>query len=112
MGFQFDLTQTDRLLTTTRAVRRRLDLTRPVPREVIVDCVRIATQAPAGANIQRWRWMIIDDPAKKAGIADLYRKAYAPYIEMQKGAVENVGRTDAGAILESSDHLANILDQV
>jgi nitroreductase len=112
MAFQFDLTQTDRLLTTTRAVRKRLDLTRPVPRELIVDCVRIATQAPAGANIQRWRWIIVDDPVKKAGIAALYRKAYAPYIEMQKGAVESVGRTDAGAIMESSDHLANVLEQV
>jgi nitroreductase len=112
MGFPFDVSQTDKLLTTTRAVRKRLDLTRPVPRELIADCIRIATQAPAGANIQRWRWLVVDDPDKKAGLADLYRRAYAPYIEMQRNAVEQTGRTDAGAIMESSDHLATILEQV
>src|SRR5262245_13072548 len=110
--FPFDLSQTDKLLTTTRAVRKRLDLTRAVPRDLIVDCVRVATQAPAGANIQRWRWMIVDDPDKKAGIAELYRRAYAPYIEMQRNAVEQTGRDDAGAIMESSDYLASILEQV
>lgn len=112
MTAPFDLSQTDKLLSTTRAVRKRLDLTRPVPRELIVECIRIATQAPAGSNIQRWRWMIVDDPAKKAGIADLYRRSYAPYIEMQKTAVKEVGRSDAAAIMQSSDHLANVLEQV
>ena len=46
----FDLSQTDRLLTTTRAVRRRLDLDRPVPREVILECLRIAIQAPSAGG--------------------------------------------------------------
>ena len=68
--------------------------------------------APAGSNIQRWRWMVVTDPAKKAGIAELYRKAYAPYIDMQREAVEKVGRSDAGRIMESSDHLANVLEKV
>ena len=112
MASAFDLTQTDRLLTTTRAVRKRLDLGRPVPRELIVDCIRVATQAPAGANIQRWRWLIVDDPAKKLAIAELYRRAYAPYIEMQQKAVADTGRTDAGKIMDSSDYLAQILEQV
>ena len=112
MGSPFDLAQTDHLLTTTRAVRKRLDLDRPVPRDLIVECIRIATQAPAGSNIQRWRWMIVDDPAKKAGIAELYRRAYAPYIEMQRNAVAQVGRGDADRIMESSDYLASVLDRV
>ena len=47
MGFTFNLDQTDHLLSTTRAVRKRLDLTRPVPRELLIDCVRLAAQAPA-----------------------------------------------------------------
>jgi nitroreductase len=112
MAFSFDLEQTDHLLTTTRAVRKRLDLSRAVPHELIVDCVRIAAQAPAGGNVQMWRWLIVDDPALKAGIADLYRRAYAPYIESQRSAVATVGRTDANGIMESSDHLANILHEV
>lgn len=108
----FDLNETDRLLTTTRAVRKRLDLTRPVPRELIVDCIRIATQAPAGGNVQRWRWLVIDDPDTKAGIAQLYRRAYEPYIATQREMVDQTGRSDASAIMQSSDHLSQVLHQV
>jgi nitroreductase len=108
----FDLSQTDRLLTTTRAVRKRLDLTRPVPRELIVDCIRIAVQGPAGGNVQQWRWLVVDDPDKKAGIAELYRRAYEPYIESQREMVAKVGRPDANAIMESSDHLSAVLADV
>lgn len=71
---EFDLAQTDRLLTTTRAVRRRLDLDRPVEREVIQECIRVAIQAPTGGGYsQRWRWMVVTDPAKRARLAELYR---------------------------------------
>ncbi len=114
MGAPFDLAQTDHLLTTTRAVRKRLDLTRPVPRDVVLDCIRIATQAPAGGNVQRWRWLIVDDPAMRAGLAELYRRAYEPYIETQKLAVEKVGRTDASTmgIIDSSTYLADHLAEV
>jgi nitroreductase len=108
----FDLEQTDHLLTTTRAVRKRLDLSRPVPRELIVDCIRIATQAPAGGNVQMWRWLVVDDPALKAGIAELYRESYQPYMAAQRDAVAKLGRTDADAIMQSSDHLANVLHDV
>ena len=86
---QFDLKQIDHLLSTTRAVRKRLNLDKPVPRELILDCVRLSTQAPAGGNYQKWRWVIVDDPSKKRVIAEAYREAYAPYIEQQKGAVES-----------------------
>ena len=88
----FDLTQTDNLLTTTRAVRKRLDLTRPVPRELVLDCVRVSTQAPAGRNYQKWRWVIVDDPDKKAVIADAYQRSYAPYIAKQREAVARAAR--------------------
>lgn len=70
---RLDLTTVDHLLTTTRAVRKRLDLTRPVPPEVIVECLSLAIQAPTGSNAQRWRWLVITDPATRAGIAELYR---------------------------------------
>ena len=77
----FDLTETDRLLTTTRAVRKRLDLERPVEREVVLDCLRVAMQAPSGGNTQPWRWLVVDDPEIRAGLADIYREGYGPYIE-------------------------------
>ena len=113
MGDNFDIDQTDRLLTTTRAVRKRLDLTRAVPRELIIDCIRIATQAPAGGNVQRWRWIVVDDPTLKLGIAELYRRAYEPYMAAQREAVDLAGRADGiGAIMDSSDHLAAVIHEV
>jgi nitroreductase len=108
----FDLAQTDKLLTTTRAVRRRLDLERPVPRSLIRECVEVATQAPAGGNVQRWRWLAVDEPERKTGLADLYRRAYAPYIEQQHQLVEEVGRGGVAGIIASSDHLAQVLQDV
>lgn len=112
MATPFDLAQTDHLLTTTRAVRKRLDLTRPVPRDLIVDCIRVATQAPAGGNVQMWRWLVVDDPDLKQGLADLYRRSYAPYMATQRESVATSGRSDVEAIMDSSDHLAAVLQDV
>jgi nitroreductase len=112
MSAPFDLSQTDLLLSTTRAVRKRLDLTRGVPIDVVMDCIRVATQAPAGGNVQKWRWVIVTDPAKRAIIADYYVKAYTPYIDSQRAAVAQTGRSDAAAIMSSSDYLADHLADV
>lgn len=76
----FDLAETDRLLTTTRAVRRRLDLDRPVDRAVIADCLRVAIQAPTGSNAQRWRWVVVTDPDKKRAVGELYAKSFDAYM--------------------------------
>jgi nitroreductase len=108
----FDLGQTDRLLTTTRAVRRRLDLSRPVPREVILDCIEVANQAPSGGNSQPWRWLVVDDPATRDGLAAIYRKGYGPYIAMQKAAAEAAGVDPDSAVMRSSDHLAEHIGEV
>jgi nitroreductase len=108
----FDLAETDRLLTTTRAVRKRLDLERPVERQVVLDCLRVATQAPSGGNTQPWRWLVVDDPEVRAGLADIYRAGYGPYIEMQKAAVVAAGGDENNAILRSSDYLAEHLHEV
>ncbi len=110
----FDLAAVDRLLTTTRAVRKRLDLTRPVPREVVLECLRLAVQAPTGGNMQRWRWLVIQDAEVRRGLAALYRKAYEPYIEGQRENVQQVGRTDAStmAVIDSSTYLAEHLHEV
>ena len=68
-----DLDTIDHLLSTTRAVRKRLDLSRPVPRDVVVECLRLAIQAPTGSNAQLWKWVVVTDPAKRQALADLYR---------------------------------------
>ncbi len=74
MSTPFDLEQTDRLLSTTRAVRRRLDLERPVEREVILDCLRLSQQAPTASNSQNWRWMVVLDPEKRKALGEIYAR--------------------------------------
>lgn len=68
-----DLDSVDKLLTTTRAVRKRLDLTRPVELDVVMECLELAIQAPTGSNQQTWRWLVVTDPGVRAALADLYR---------------------------------------
>lgn len=74
-----DLATVDKLLTTTRSVRKRLDLSRPVEPEIIEKCIEIAIQAPSGSNQQGWHFVIVTDSVKKAAIADCYRRAWNIY---------------------------------
>jgi len=70
----------DELLTTTRSVRKRLDFDRPVPMELIRECLEIALQAPSGSNKQDWQWIVVTDPATRATIGEYYRKAVEKYL--------------------------------
>ena len=112
MTTPFDLSQTDKLLTTTRSVRKRLDLTRPVPREVVLEALEVALQAPSGGNSQPWRWLVVDDPSLRAELAAIYRKGYGPYIAMQKAAAEAAGLDPDSAVMRSSDYLAEHIHDV
>lgn len=69
-----DLTP-DQLLSTTRAVRKRLDFDRPVPRRLIEECVDLATQAPTGRNRQRWHFLVVTDAPRRRELADIFRRA-------------------------------------
>ncbi|WP_433728414.1 nitroreductase family protein [Nocardia sp. CA-129566] len=69
-----DLTP-DELLSTTRAVRKRLDFDRPVPRELIEECIDLATQAPTGRNRQRWHFIVVTDATKRRVLGDIFRRA-------------------------------------
>ena len=71
----------DELLTTTRAVRKRLDFDRPVDPKLITECLDIALQAPTGGNRQDWAWVVVTDPAKKAALAGHYREAWSAYVK-------------------------------
>jgi len=77
----FALDEADRLLTTTRAVRRRLDMDRPVPREIVERCIEIAMQAPIGGNQEVRRWVVVTDQDLKTEIAAAYRLASTPYLD-------------------------------
>ncbi len=99
----------DEVLTTTRAVRKRLDFDRPVPRELITECVEIAHQSPSGSNTQRWRWVFVDDPATKLAIAEIYRRHFFVYAETSgKPPSEHAG----DAIQQSATYLANNMERV
>ncbi|HPG27733.1 MAG: nitroreductase family protein [Spirochaetaceae bacterium] len=82
----FDLAEIDRLLSTTRAVRRRLDLSRPVPRELLLDCIRLSQQAPTGTNAQHWRWVVVDEPDQRRRLAELYARGIPLLEESAKSA--------------------------
>jgi len=106
---------TDKLLTTTRSVRKRLDLTREVEPQVIADCIDIAMQAPTGTNAQNWAFVVITDPAKKKFIADAYRSGgemmagsgYPPPLEPGDPREHVMPK-----VMESAGYLGEILEQV
>ncbi len=87
MDAPFDLRETDRLLSTTRAVRRRLDLERPVEREVILDCLRLSQQAPTASNTQKWRWLVVMDEAKRKELGAIYARG-KQFIDQAKSQID------------------------
>jgi nitroreductase len=76
----------DELLTTTRTVRKRLDLTREVPMELVRECLEIAVQAPSGSNRQDWHWLVVRDARPRAAIGDVYRRAVEAYLASRAAA--------------------------
>ncbi len=103
----------DELLSTTRAVRKRLDLTRPVPRELIEECVDLATQAPTGRNRQRWHFLVVTDEEQRALVGDLFRRA------LETGGGRPVNERDLrrmyahpGSMERISDGLRHLYDNI
>ena len=82
-----DLDTVDKLLTTTRAVRKRLDLTRPVELDVVMECLDLALQAPTGSNQQTWRWIVVTDPDVRVALAELYRNLPSSRPQTRLGSV-------------------------
>jgi nitroreductase len=104
-----DISTVDELLSTTRSVRKRLDLTRPVGRDVILECIQLAMQAPTGSNAQDWRWLVITDPDKRAAIADIYGGIGAQYLAR---AAENTTDPQTRRVYDSAMGLTETLAQV
>ncbi len=99
----------DWVLTTTRTVRRRLDLGRPVDTDAVLDCLDLALQAPTGGDFQRWRWIIVTDPAVKARVRDVY---VAALTAASGGRRPTPADRSAKGMLEGAWHLATHLDRV
>jgi nitroreductase len=81
----------DELLTTTRSVRKRLDLTRPVPLELVKECLDIALQAPSGSNRQGWHWIVVTDPELRTAVGEVYRRAVTAYLASAGSAAKLFG---------------------
>lgn len=105
-----DIEAVDHVLTTTRSVRKRLDLDRPVAPATILECLRVAVQAPTAANSQTWRWLVVTDPVLRAALADIYRRAGAGYLEAK--AAEAGGDPQTNRVYHSAVHLSENLHRV
>lgn len=112
-----DLATVDKLLTTTRTVRKRLDLEKPVPREVIEACLRIAIQAPTGSNAQGWHFLVVTDAEKRTQIAEWYRDSFYQYARSRSEQPRRRGEGEAHQaqlqrVVSSARHLADNLQHV
>ena len=107
----------DELLSTTRAVRRRLDLERPVPRAVLEECLLLAQQAPTGSWRQGWHFVVVTDEAPRLALAAVWRRGADEYL----ASPASVGATPSGdpardgvsaRIRASVEHLAASIERV
>jgi nitroreductase len=108
----FDLSQIDRVLTTTKSVRRRLDLSRPVGRDVVIECIRLASYAPNASNAQEWRWLVVDDPGLRLQVGEAYRRVtVGPVTDMlnaKLAAGDEPGARISRSILYLADHMGEV----
>ena len=107
----------DQLLTTTRAVRKRLDFERPVDLALVKECLEIALQAPTGSNAQGWHFLVVTDAGKRRALAELYRKAWEVYRTLPVAAhhvhADDPSMTAVQArVVASAQHLADNLERV
>lgn len=105
----YDLASVDTILQTTRSVRRRLDLTRPVDPAVIMQCLDIALQAPTGSNAQSWKWLLLTDPAKKAQIGAYYKRSWDAY---SSGFTPDDSQSQPQRVYSSALYLAEHMGEV
>jgi len=99
----------DELLSTTRAVRKRLDLERPVPLDVVREALAVALQAPSGSNSQQWHWIVLTDPDLKAQVGGYYKRAFGSYSAAGAGQT----RTPAQQrMADSATYLSDVMAQV
>ena len=110
-----DRATVDHLLTTTRTVRRRLDLTKPVEPEVIQECLEIAIQAPNGGNQNRYHFVVVTDPAKRAAIGAVYKRIFYQEHVPLSGAGDPglpVYQKRSERLQDSASYLADHLSEV
>lgn len=108
----FDTAETDRLLTTTRTVRRRLDFDRPVDAEVVVECLRLALHAPNASNHQDWKWIVVTDADLRRQIGEEYRRLVVPPVQAQRASKLEEGDAAEVRILDATLYLAERMAEI
>src|SRR3954454_13812466 len=98
----------DELLSTTRAVRKRLDLTRPVEREVLEECMQLAQQAPTASYSQNWHFVVVTDAEKRAALGEIWREVAYPYLERGGGPREGQMARIGDAVVHKAEHLHEV----
>jgi len=98
----------DELLSTTRAVRKRLDLSRPVEREVLEECLQLAQQAPTAGYTQTWHFVVVTDAAKRAALGELWREVAYPYLQRGGGAREGQLLRISDAVVHLAEHIHEV----
>ncbi|GAA0607982.1 nitroreductase family protein [Sporichthya brevicatena] len=109
---QLDLAVTDELLATTRSIRRKLDLERPVDLALVDQCIELSLQAPTGSNAQGWRWLVVTDEKLRAGLADIYRRGSATYFAKQAEALAGDKGSQNAKVYSSAQYLVDVLHRV
>lgn len=108
-----DTAVVDQLLTTTRAVRRKLDLARPVELDVILECLRIAVQAPTAGTTQSWRWLVVQDQGIKNAVGALFRDVGNAYLRRKiETAGELADSPGFKRALASAQHLVDFIERI
>jgi len=108
----------DEVLVTTRSVRKRLDLSRPVSRALIAECLDIAFQAPNGSNQNTWQWVVIDDRELVRQAAEIYDAALNDFITSPEGqgyqrlAAEKVAADTTGTVVEGMRKMSESVDHL
>ena len=108
----------DQLLSTTRAVRKRLDLDRPVDPALVRECIALASQAPTGSNAQGWHFVVVTDPATRAALAEFYREGFQLFYGDREAALAGMPQDDADylvtqrRVVDSAAYLAEHMERV
>ena len=108
----------DELLSTTRAVRKRLDLDRPVDPALLDECLELGAQAPTGSNAQGWHFVVVTEPDTRAELARLYRQGFEMFYgdrDAAEAAIPTDDPTHAEStrrVIDSATYLAENMARV
>ena len=109
---ELDVKVVDELLSTTRSVRKKLDLERAVDPAVIDECIELSLQAPTGGNSQGWRWIVVTDADLRAGLADIYARSAEDYLQQRAAALQESGDAQGARVYDSASYLVDVLHRV